>query len=59
MLRPTPGDPRGAEQHHWNTSEVSGSHASRVSATVAIKRAKADAERARLDYAEKEADLYI
>ena len=19
MLRPTPGDPRGAEQHHWNT----------------------------------------
>ena len=19
MLRPTPGDPRGVEQHHWNT----------------------------------------
>ena len=19
VLRPTPGDPRGAEQHHWNT----------------------------------------
>ena len=19
MLRPTPGDPRGAEQHQWNT----------------------------------------
>ena len=20
VLRPTPGDPRGAEQHHWNIS---------------------------------------
>ena len=19
VLRPTPGDPRGVEQHHWNT----------------------------------------
>ena len=22
VLRPTPGDPRGAEQHHWNTAGV-------------------------------------
>ena len=38
-------------------SKVSGSHASRVSATAAIKRAKADAAPVRLDSAEKEADL--
>lgn len=38
-------------------SEVSGSHASRISATAVIKRAIADAARARLNYAEKEADL--
>ena len=23
MLRPTPGDPRGAEHHHWDTGSLS------------------------------------
>ena len=30
MLRPTPGDPRGAEQHHWNTGAKENQQAKKV-----------------------------